>query len=61
MIDTKQKRRGKTTTDINDTTSEDDLEEMIEFSRQNPTTALSVHRHLTQAAQRFNPNFNLPI
>ncbi|CAF5210683.1 unnamed protein product, partial [Rotaria magnacalcarata] len=61
MIDTKQKRSGKTTTDINDTTSEYNLEEMIEFIRQNPTTALSVHRHLTQAAQRINPNFNLPI
>ncbi|CAF5163567.1 unnamed protein product, partial [Rotaria magnacalcarata] len=60
-IDTKQKRRGKTTTDINDTTSEYNLEEMIKFIRQNPTTALSVHRHLTQAAQRINPNFNLPI
>ncbi|CAF4321784.1 unnamed protein product [Rotaria magnacalcarata] len=34
---------------------------MIEFIRQNPTTALSVHRHLTQAAQRINSNFNLPI
>ncbi|CAF3459772.1 unnamed protein product [Rotaria socialis] len=61
MINTKHKRRGKTTTDINDTTSEYNLEEMIDFIRQNPTTALDVHRHLTQAAQRINPNFNLPI
>ncbi|CAF5147295.1 unnamed protein product, partial [Rotaria sp. Silwood1] len=55
------KSKQRTTAGSTNTVTEYNLEEMIEYLRQNPNAAYDVHKHLTQVTHLQHLNFNAPI